>query len=1223
MSRISIFSLIFQLLLVFFIAEKGHAQYRPLKFEQLDVNDGLPQNAVYAITKDKYGYIWLGTWGGAVRYDGYDIKVFRANGNDSTALRDNRISAIATDALGKVWIQVEPKTTIYQYNYEKENFKAFPIEQAPDLIQQKIRARYSYHTKYEENEEYKWQTSSNGLIQVHKQHNDTLIYHPDPMDPQSLSDEITKYLYLDDQEHLWIGTQSGGLNHTDLNTKPFINYHKGQAGQGLLDNVVRAICTDQQGRIWVGSENLGITLIDNVSSKPTYTYIGQNKLNDLQIRTLFCDSKGLVWIGTKNGLVYYDPQKDTFFHASKTDCSIGVFAIEEDQNGHIWVGSFYGLSRYDKENDRFHCYDSSLGLAGKQIMDLMIDQENNLWIATEEGGMSRMALGTGSIEDKEFDITNYTHTEQVQAGPLSNRTYSLTEDHEGRIWLATDAGISVLDPNSKQFQHFTRQNGLTDELILALAFDAKEAVWASHTKGLSKINTTTGEIQNFNLFDGLQGNEFKQSAVFRDSKSSKLFFGGSNGLTSFVPEQIKTNPFAPKVILTNLNVMHEDVHPGTKINDRAILENALLTTDEITLTWWDKTFRLEFAALHYANPLSNKYKYKLEGFDSDWIYTDASRRMASYSNLPAGNYVFKVFGANSDGVWSDIPASLRIKVLPPWWLSWWAITIYVLVLLLMGWFIFRYLNAKILHRKSEAIHQAKLHFFTEISHEFRTPLTLIIDPLERLLKERPKKQIAEQYYQLMHSNAKQLLILINQLLDFRKLESGHLKLALQQADIIAFVRGLGSSFEEMAKRRGIDFRIITSAEQFIMDFDTDKLTMILNNLLSNAFKFTPDQGQIILKVAPTSLPKEGITILVQDNGQGIPKEDQEKIFGIFYQSAHNKKQHKGSGIGLSLSKELVELHDGKIEVESTVGKGTSFSVFLPRQLDASEFSQITDQESSLVGPPTTVLDTDPNLPEAADAETPLILVVDDHTDIRTYVEMSFNKEYRILTATNGLEGLALAIDHIPDLIISDVMMPDMNGLQLCKQLKTDERTSHIPIILLTARQSPESKTEGYETGADAYVTKPFNTTVLRAQVKNLMEQRRRLRELFSKGTSIELKKIAINSADEKFLQKTRDMIESNLETENLDIDSLAAQLNMSRPQFYRKIKALTNKSAADFVTTFRMNKAAEYLLSRDHNITETAYKVGYTVPNNFSRAFSKHFGCSPSQYIKESKNRNN
>ncbi len=587
--------------------------------------------------------------------------------------------------------------------------------------------------------------------------------------------------------------------------------------------------------------------------------------------------------------------------------------------------------------------------------------------------------------------------------------------------------------------------------------------------------------------------------------------------------------------------------------------------------------------------------------------------MASYANLPAGNYTFKVFGANSDGVWSNRPAVLQIEVLPPWWLSWWAICLYALATGTLIWFIYRYLISKIQLRKKEAIHQAKLDFFTQVSHEFRTPLTLIIDPLERLMAEKPKKRIAEYYYQLMHSNAKQLLLLINQLLDFRKLESGHFRLDLQQSDIVAFVRSLAASFEEMAKNRHIDFKVEASMDQYHLSFDDAKMTMVLNNLLSNAFKFTPENGKITLAINYASKPKNGILIKVQDTGKGISKEEQEKIFGVFYQASNNNDQHKGSGIGLSLTKELVDLHDGELTVESEIGKGSCFTIFLPTQENVKKTNPANaPQTPPMKGDNKPIEKSTPQTSSSDDV--PLILVVDDHPDIRAYVELSFSKDYRIITANNGLEGLEKAIEKIPDLVISDVMMPDMDGLQLCKKMKTDERTSHIPIILLTARQSDESQTEGYETGADAYVTKPFNTTVLRAQVQNLLEQRHRLRELFSKGSEMEFQKIAVNAADESFLANTKKLIEANLETEKLDIDSLAGQLNMSRSQFYRKIKALTNKSASDFVTTIRMNKAAEFLLSGQYNVTETAYKVGYSVPNNFTRAFIKYFGTSPSQY---------
>ncbi len=581
--RHSIF--LYLLLLLLSFTNEVNAQGKHLQFDQLTVNDGLPQNSVYSIAQDKYGFMWFGTWGGAVRYDGYKMKVFRAHGNDTTSFSDNRISAIFSDSLQNIWIEVEPREFLFKYNYETETFSRFPKDQVPYDVSKKLKERYGSNEKQEENQTYRWITSPNGLVQINRKTGDTTIYRADSNDPLSISGNWVKYIYLDDSEHLWVGTQSVGVNYADLYTKPFVNYYKGQNGDRLIDNAVRAVCKDHQGRIWVGSENQGITIIAPSQDGPEYFYIGEEKIQNLQIRALYCDSQGIVWIGTKRGLYYYDPEEDSFTQCSKATCNLGIFSITEDQNGNLWVGTFYALALYDKQNDRFRCYDNNLGLAGSQIMDLMVDHANNLWIATEDGGLSRLKPDEGSIESGVFDITNYTYTTGTEKGLLSNRTYSLAEDQEGQIWIATTEGLSRLNPKTNTFQHFTEQNGLTDELTMAVAFDGKESVWVSHTKGLSRVNTLTGELQNFNMKDGLQGNEFKQNATYHHTESGRLFFGGSNGLTSFDPDQINTNPYPPQMVLTKLNIMHQDVQRGTMVNDRKILENSLLTTDKITLTW--------------------------------------------------------------------------------------------------------------------------------------------------------------------------------------------------------------------------------------------------------------------------------------------------------------------------------------------------------------------------------------------------------------------------------------------------------------------------------------------------------------------------------------------------------------------------------------------------------------------------------------------------------------
>ncbi|MBA4318232.1 MAG: hybrid sensor histidine kinase/response regulator, partial [Flavobacterium sp.] len=539
--------------------------------------------------------------------------------------------------------------------------------------------------------------------------------------------------------------------------------------------------------------------------------------------------------------------------------------------------------------------------------------------------------------------------------------------------------------------------------------------------------------------------------------------------------------------------------------------------------------------------------------------------------------------------------------------AWWAIGFYIIVGFLIVLFVIKYIASKLELKKNEEIHQSKLEFFTGISHEFRTPLTLIIDPLEKLISEKLDKETVSKYHTLMHRNAKQLLLLINQLLDFRKLESGHLTLNKQQSDIVAFVKTAAAAFESRAKDRNINFMIQSTVRSLNAHFDTAKMNMVLNNLLSNAFKFTPDGGEIVVSIGILNEENRMVVIKVHDTGMGISEEEQGKVFDIFYQSEHSTSQQEGSGVGLALAKELVHLHGGKIVLESKVGQGATFSVFLPvseeEKVSKIEFSH----DESLL--------TESSQPVDSSDDFPLVLIVDDNVDIRNYIELNLNTAYRIILAANGSEGFLQAIETIPDLVVSDVMMPGMNGLELCRRLKSDERTSHIPVILLTARQSDESKTEGYETGADAYVTKPFNTNVLQARIRNLLDQRQRLRELFSQGSSIEIKKIAINSIDEIFLTKVVQHIHENLEDEEFNINALSELLNMSRSQFYRKIKALTNQSLLDFVTTIRMNKALEYLLSGEYNISETAFKVGYSMSSNFTRTFTRHFGVSPSKYM--------
>ncbi len=1189
-----------------------NAQINSLKFNHLMVNDGLPQNSIHSIARDKYGFMWFGTWCGVCRYDGYSFKVFRANDNDSTAFSDNMIEVITTDSLQNVWIKTGEPDCLYQYNYEYETFKRFSIKQVAPYLRSRIT-----HPTVVENAQFRFITTASGLKQLNKVTGRETRYQVNLNDPFAISDSAVYMSYIDDADNLWIGTRKGGVNHANLNVKPFTYYHADKVDRGLISNEVRTICKDNMGRLWVGSEDMGVTMIEHSPKGNHSTYFNRGKsIDSRRIRSLYCDKFGLVWIGTKGGLDRYDPRTKLVKHYAADSKKAGsltspiIFAMTEDHEGVLWIGTYGGLAKYDRKNDKF-VYVSPVITGGVQIRAILEDSQKNLWVAMEDGGLTKLIRPETTDNSTPFKAIRYVHKEGDSRTLISNRLYSLAEDKTGMLWIATNLGLSRLNPKNNTCKHFFIKDGLPDEIIMGLLFDGKESIWISHKKGITRMNTRTFQLQNFNVNDGLQSNEFNQNACFRDKTTGEMFFGGQNGMNSFFPDSIKINRYKPPMVFTRLTVMNQVIQVGSKVNDRVILEKSLLCTNEITLSWWDRTFSLEFAALHYANQQGNKYKYKLNGMDNEWIYTDASMRTASYSHLPSGTYIFQVYGANSDGVWSDKPATLRINILPPWWFTWWAITVYVAIACSILFLVYQYSVARIEFAKNEEIHQSKLKFFTGISHEFRTPLTLIIDPLEKLISEKLDTDTIHQYHSLMHRNAKQLLLLINQLLDFRKLESGHLTLTMQQSDIVAFVRTIATSFESRAKDRKIHLIVQSTIANLNTHFDAAKMNIVLNNLLSNAFKFTPDQGEIIVCIDVLKQDNQMLVIKVQDTGVGISADEQEKVFDIFYQSPHSPSIQEGSGIGLALTKELVQLHGGQIALESNFGKGSTFSIFLPittdEKNDAVIFQELLVQEERLLINNAQRLDST--------ADLPLLLVVDDNADIRNYIALNFNQAYRIISANTGFEGFAQATKTIPDLVISDVMMPDMDGLELCRKLKTDERTSHIPVILLTARQSDESKLEGFETGADAYVTKPFNSNVLHAQVRNLLEQRQRLRELFSKGSAMEIKTIAINITDEAFLTKVIQHIHENLEDEEFNINALAEILNMSRSQFYRKIKALTNQSLLDFVTTIRMNKALEYLLSGNYNISETAHKVGYSMSSNFTRTFTRHFGLSPSKYM--------
>lgn len=1208
------------------LAQPLQADQALLRFHQYTADDGLAQNTVMAIAQDRYGFMWFGTWEGLSRFDGYEFKVFRAIVDDPTSITNNRINAIITDAAGDLWVETGDSRYLFRYNYEGEHFERFaPGDVAYDI--RRLLSNYRPNNMKVSNDTFSWEITGQGLRQTQIATQTIIDFAAHPIFPFALRDDVLHTLYLDKNENLWVGTQNAGVQMAGLHTRQF-QYRT--IGHPLLSgNVVRAIHQDTTGKIWVGSETEGITVFDARQPSAKLRQFGTESLINTEVRSIFTDYEGYVWIGTKGGITRYHPATNRFkhYHPGKPG-SIPhpwVFYITEDSNNVIWVGTFGGLSRYDRTNDHFINYTNAPFLNSNRVRYILEDNERRLWVATEGAGISCLQPTTGNGD---FKATHYRNIEGDSLSLINDLVLSLQQDELGFIWAGTNGGLCRLDPSSGQFTRFSVAKGFPDDLIMGMLADGNGHLWVSHKKGITRVDIKSFETRTFSRFDGLQGNEFSQNACYRNPANGELHFGGLNGLNSFFPNSIQTPKSAPRPVLTTLKIMNQIVQPGVSFRGRIILEQSLLSTSKISIKQDEAHFSIAFSALNFSNPKGSQYKYRMHGADAEWIYTDASKREATYTHLASGNYKFELYASYSDGVWSSEPVVLHVSVIPPWWMSSWAKLFYLLLIILVGWMVYRYLTARIDFRnklmleqikneKNEELMNMKIQFFTEISHEFRTPLTLIIEPLERLMEDETDEEDRQYYFRLMKRNAKQLLELINQLLDFRKLQSGKLQLQPVNDNLIAFVRNVAGAFDNKAREKQIRFAVLSNVELLEVHFDPDKLRKILNNLISNAFRFTPKLGEIIVRVFPSEARPGFIEFEVEDNGPGIATGEQHKIFEAFYQASSHPHNHQGTGLGLALTKELVELHGGTITVETAASGGSRFRFTIPATQPAhlTTISEEVQQDEHVV-----YSDDNDDFPANFDQQhLSLLLVVDDNADIRKYIAQQFRTRYRVITAADGLEGYRIACEQIPDLVVSDVMMPGIDGYELCRRLKTNEQTSQIPVILLTARTNDEARVEGYEMGADAYITKPFNKKVLESRVDNLLEQRHKWKQVVYEGVPEHDQKTTIRSTEEAFLRKVVALVEEHLEDTEFEAAQLANLMHVSRTQLYRKMKTLTNRSVHDIITTIRMQKARQLLLAAEDSISEVAYKVGYSLPTNFTRTFSKYYGMSPKKYIDQFK----
>jgi signal transduction histidine kinase/ligand-binding sensor domain-containing protein/DNA-binding response OmpR family regulator len=1121
-------------------------------------------------------------------------------------------------------------------------------------------------------------TWGKGLYKYNLRENHLVNFQSEPGESNSLINNDVNIIFKDKGGVLWVGTQEG-INIIDPAKDMFRKYQNNPNNpESLHFNFITSFCEDSDGTIWIGTYGAGISKFNPLTKK--FYEIIQSKeakggLTNNAIRAICEDEQGKVWIGTMKGLDRYNPVNDRFTHFEHSEAndnsisSSDVLCIINGNRNDLWVGTFGGGLSHVKLDGKSPVFENILndpsdesGISSNYIRSLELDRDGNLWIGSLGSGLDKLNTKTGEIRHL-YEINTF------QGDADLNRINCIKESNDGLIWIGTWGGLVKLNPLTKKIDIFTVDNGMPDNNISEIQQDEKGNLWVSTFKGIVKMDYIGKEealFAYYNTRNGLQGNKFNINASLL-TKKGELYFGGTTGFNVINPKSIISNEYQPPVVLTNLMIFNEPVSINEKVNGRVILKNALNSSDEITLSYKDRIISIEFAALSFSEKERNTYKYYLEGVDKQWVTVDSKRRFATYSNLPMGRYIFRVKAANSDGVWNEAGTSLNIRVLPPPWKAWYAYLTYA-VLIFGGLLLIRnnaIKNANLKHKlqieaierqKVEEINQVKFRFFTNISHEVRTPLTLILGPIERLLSQPDLSEYVLDQLYMMNRNGKRLMNLVNQLMDFRKIEMGKLELEYQQDDLFGFLNDIKAAFNELAKEQEIEYNLKSSFKELQIWFDRDKLEMAIYNVLSNAFKFTKSGGRIQISLQSSAKSKgkallkrlqsspevnntpyaEGMEfaiIQISDSGMGIPKDKLERIFERFYQVSSSFKANQnlnqtGTGIGLSLTREIIQLHQGRILVESQYGKGSKFYIFLPlgdghipanqKLKEASQgFSEGADLESVVMSesPEFEYLEIEKKLEQEVDSDNTSVLVVEDNLDIRKYICDSIHGNLKIYEAKDGADGFEAAIKYSPDIIISDIMMPVMDGHEFCKKIKEDLRTSHIPVILLTAYNTLQNHIQGYEEGADEYIAKPFNEKLLNVRILNLINSRKKLREIFSSDLSVSPQKITVTSIDSKFLEKAIKIVEERMDDPEFNVVTFGRELCMSRTNLFRKMKSLTDVSASEFIRSIKIKKAARLLLE-GYNVSQVMDKVGISSRSYFNKCFYEQFQKTPSEYVK-------
>ncbi len=1197
---------------------------------------------VISLNQGEDGKIWVGTWG-----DGVFLINPETEKVEEHFSFDQPIYNIIKDRFGNIWFLAGPELNKFDPSESRLiRFQTGKIHY--NLIEDPIR---------------------NKIWMIGNEKNKAILTGFD-FETQQIERKETNFdaryivsIGLDKLGRLWIGSWGDGLFISDENLGKFrkVNTNpQGVSEENINYSIILSIDFDQNGIAWLGTSHGGVLILYPNKGFSFSSITDREKISDRNITSLLISKTGKTYLGTlAEGL--YSNAKGAGFEKVNQVVTSKVHTLYEHSD-YLFVGTGNGL--YVVRDGDFSS--AKRYFPSQKITSILLDSKNRLWIGTQQSGLK-------VIDFSSFpNLENWTIFEETsREHPIeNNRISKIKEGKNGEIWVGTYSGINRYDEQKQNFlshkailgnqlpnpiindfllkgdtiylgtpnglakmsvskgslsllNFFDKEDGLINDFICAIEQDQAGNLWLSTTTTITKYKPGLKNFITYDREDGVLINSFHSASSFKD-EAGVIYFGGSNGMVSFQPDEISEDFNVPQVVLTKLIVNNQILQVGDEVNGEVILANSIQNTEKIVLDYSQNHLSLSFSVNDFLGPDNIAYSYKLKGMNEEWVNLGRLNQI-SFTGLPWGEYELLLRASRNNQDWSP-ERSLMIQIQAPPWLSWYAFLIY-LILAVGIMFLFRYISIRqaklraelqiiqIEKEKEHELNEAKITFFTNISHEFRTPLTLILSPVTELLEQFDFKESVREKLLLVESNSKRMLRLINQLLDFRKSEHGLLKLNKSYSDFISFAKEVFISFHNMASKKQIEYHFETEVETFPMEFDRNQMEIVLFNLLSNAFKYTRQKGKISLLIRY----EEGcLTVSVSDNGIGMLPEEAEKVFDRFYQVQNAETSNlAGSGIGLAFSKNIVDLHQGEIKIFSTKDVGTEVKISFPlEEIRVGHTEEIQSGEKYLDFYEGVAMEEVETFNIERDQKAVTILIADDHEDIRKYLRSLLEDEYHILEAEDGLQALELINKELPDVIISDVMMPQMDGIKLCEIVKSQINTSHIPVILLTARTSMTYEIEGLKTGAEDYITKPFNPGIVKTRISNILENRSKLREYYLNKVRFEpdSQQVKELDIDSQFIEKAILLVNENLQNEDFGIETMVDQLFMSQSTLFRKIKSLTGLSITAFVRSVRLKKAAQIVLQSNLKLSQVAQEVGFNDYKHFKKSFQQQFGCLPSEY---------